>query len=92
MGDFPYKDPDVFRYDGPTLIVRGIKSHYVADDVLPLIGQFFPRFVVRDIDCGHWVVSERPEDFRQGRQSLLPLLRTRLTMAAVVEFLQDQDS
>ena len=66
MGDFPYRDPDQFRYDGPTLFIRGTRSHYVADDVLPLIGRFFPKFVVKDIDCGHWVISERPEEFRQG--------------------------
>lgn len=66
MGDFPFKDPDENRYDGPTLIIRGTKSHYVADDVLPLIGRFFPRFELRDIDSGHWVISEKPEAFRQG--------------------------
>ena len=66
MGDFPYKDPDAFRYEGSTLIVRGTKSYYVADDVLPVVGKFFPNFVVKEIDCGHWVISEKPEEFRQG--------------------------
>ena len=66
MGDFPFKDPDEARYDGPTLFIRGTKSHYVADDVLPLIGRFFPRFEVSDVDCGHWVISEKPEAFRKG--------------------------
>ncbi|KAL8800468.1 MAG: hypothetical protein Q9200_007234 [Gallowayella weberi] len=66
MGDFPFKKPEEACYKGPTLFVRGIHSHYVADDVLPVIGQFFPRFLVHDIDCGHWVISERPEEFRQG--------------------------
>jgi pimeloyl-ACP methyl ester carboxylesterase len=66
MGDFPFRDPDEARYDGPALVIRGTKSHYVADDVLPLIGRFFPRFKLIDIDCGHWVVSERPKEFRKG--------------------------
>lgn len=66
MGDFPFKDPDEARYDGPALFIRGTKSHYVADDVLPLIGRFFPRFELRDIESGHWVISEKPEPFRQG--------------------------
>ena len=76
MGDFPFKDPDEARYDGPTLVIRGTKSHYVADDVLPLIGRFFPRFELRDIESGHWVISEKPEAFRQ----------------AVVDFLQGEES
>ncbi|KAL8873433.1 MAG: hypothetical protein Q9174_001108 [Haloplaca sp. 1 TL-2023] len=66
MGDFPYKSPYEASYRGPALFVRGIKSHYVADDVLPVIGQFFPRFIVKDIDSGHWVISEQPEAFRQA--------------------------
>ena len=66
MGDFPFKDPDEAHYDGQTLIVRGTKSRYVADDVLPLVGRFFPTFKLIDIDSGHWVISEKPEAFRQG--------------------------
>ena len=67
MGDFPYKDSSGARFDGSTLVIRGSKSHYVADDVLPVIGQFFPRFILKDIDSGHWVISEQPEAFRQGK-------------------------
>ena len=78
MGDFPYKDPDTCRYEGSTLIIRGTKSHYVADDVLPVIGRFFPRFVVKDIDCGHWVISEKPEEFRQGEASFSSLVASKL--------------
>ena len=66
MGDFPFKDPDEAHYHGQTLIVRGTKSRYVADDVLPLVGRFFPTFKLIDIDSGHWVISEKPEAFRQG--------------------------
>ncbi|KAF1346754.1 Alpha/Beta hydrolase protein [Delphinella strobiligena] len=75
MADFPFKDPDEARWNGPTLFVRGTKSHYVADEALPIIGRFFPRFEVKDIDCGHWIISERPEEFRQ----------------AILEFLQDKE-
>jgi pimeloyl-ACP methyl ester carboxylesterase len=66
LGDFPFKDPAERRFDGPTLIVRGTKSHYIADDVLPVVGEFFPRFKLQDIDSGHWVISEKPEEFRRG--------------------------
>lgn len=66
MADFPFKDPDTHKYKGPTLVVRGTKSHYVADESLPLIGGFFPRFELLDVDCGHWVMSEGFEEFRRG--------------------------
>ncbi|KAF2208581.1 hypothetical protein CERZMDRAFT_101326 [Cercospora zeae-maydis SCOH1-5] len=66
LGDFPFKNPDETRFQGPTLIVRGTKSHYVSDETLPICGRFFPNFETADIDAGHWVVSEKPEEFRQA--------------------------
>lgn len=66
MGDFPYKDPNQARFEKPALFVRGTRSKYVPDEALPVVGQFFPRFEVVDIEAGHWVVSENPEAFRQG--------------------------
>ena len=79
LGDFPFKDPNAVRYEKPALFVRGTKSKYIPDEVLPAIGQFFPRFELADIDAGHWVISEKPEDFRQGKRSpfiLVPVLCT----------------
>jgi pimeloyl-ACP methyl ester carboxylesterase len=75
MGDFPFRDPDSARFEKPTLMIRGTKSHYVPDETLPIIGRFFPRFELRDVESGHWVVSENPEGFRR----------------AVVEWLGDKD-
>lgn len=66
MADFPFTEPDEVRWEGDALFVRGTKSHYVPDEVLPVVGRFFPRFKVLDIDCGHWVVSEKPEEFKRG--------------------------
>lgn len=66
MGDFPFKDPREVRFAKPALFVRGTKSKYVPDEVIPLIGQFFPYFELVDIDAGHWLISENPEAFREG--------------------------
>ncbi|KAI1462220.1 alpha/beta-hydrolase [Annulohypoxylon moriforme] len=63
LGDFPFKDPSVARFEKPALFVRGTRSPYVPDEVIPLIGQFFPRFRMVDIEAGHWVISEKPEEF-----------------------------
>ena len=68
MGDFPFKDPGERHFDGPTLLIRGIRSHYVADNVLPLIGRYFPCFELCNINSGHWVISERPDIFKRGRE------------------------
>lgn len=63
MGDFPFKDPEQARFEKPALFVRGTKSKYVPDEAIPLIGRFFPRFQMVDIEAGHWVISEKPEPF-----------------------------
>ena len=66
LGDFPYKDPEEMRFNRPALFVRGTHSKYVPDEALPIIGRFFPLFKLVDIEAGHWVISEKPELFRQG--------------------------
>ncbi|KAF2128295.1 alpha/beta-hydrolase [Dothidotthia symphoricarpi CBS 119687] len=75
MADFPYGDPETRRFEGRALFIRGTKSRYVSDEVVPIIGRFFPRFRMVDVECGHWVVSERPEAF----------------LEAVVEFLREEE-
>ncbi|RAL13243.1 alpha/beta fold family hydrolase [Aspergillus homomorphus CBS 101889] len=66
MADFPYREPGSVRYDGPTLFVRGTKSRYVTDDAIPAIKAFFPRAQIADVEAGHWLISEKPEAFRQA--------------------------
>ncbi|KUI58874.1 hypothetical protein VP1G_06120 [Cytospora mali] len=66
MGDFPYKEPGKVRFQKPALFVRGTKSKYVPDEVLPVVGEFFPLFEVVDVEAGHWLISENPEAFRQA--------------------------
>lgn len=53
VGSFPYH-PDKVRSTKPALFVRGTKSHYVPDEVIPIIGRFFPLFTLKDIVAGHW--------------------------------------
>ncbi|ROW08875.1 hypothetical protein VMCG_02801 [Cytospora schulzeri] len=66
MGDFPYKEPGKVRFGKRALFIRGTKSKYVPDEVLPVVGEFFPLFEVVDVEGGHWVISENPEAFRQA--------------------------
>jgi pimeloyl-ACP methyl ester carboxylesterase len=67
LGDFPFKQPGEVRFVKPALFVRGTQSKYVPDEVIPLIGQFFPMFELVDVDAGHWLISEKPEAFREGK-------------------------
>lgn len=70
VGEFPFIPKD-YCYKGPTLVIRGTKSTFVPDEALPLIGELFPRFVVRDIDAGHWVIAEKPMEFVDEVQRFL---------------------
>lgn len=60
---WPY-DFNVSRWTGgPALFIRGTESGYVPDELIPDIGRYFPNFEVRDIESGHWVISEKPKEF-----------------------------
>ncbi|KAI0434645.1 alpha beta hydrolase fold family [Xylaria sp. FL1042] len=63
LGDFPFRNPDEARFEKPALFVRGTHSKYVPDEAIPVIGRFFPRFSLVDIEAGHWVISEKPAEF-----------------------------
>ncbi|TGZ83384.1 alpha/beta-hydrolase [Ascodesmis nigricans] len=65
MGGFPFH-PDKERFEKPALFVRGTMSHYVPDETIPIIGRFFPLFRMKDIESGHWVISEKPHDFKDA--------------------------
>lgn len=71
MADFPFSQSSngpaaAATYNGPTLFVRGLQSTYVGEKTVPAIRKFFPNAELADIDAGHWVISEKPEEFRQG--------------------------
>lgn len=66
MADFPFEEAENLRYDGPTLFIRGTKSRYVSDDTIPAIKRYFPNAQIADVEAGHWLISEKPEDFRKG--------------------------
>lgn len=55
-------NPWVHRWTGPSLFIRGTRSHYIADEFIVDIARFFPNFEVRDIDATHWVNTEKPKE------------------------------
>ncbi|KAF7591436.1 hypothetical protein BBP40_001538 [Aspergillus hancockii] len=75
LGDFPHKDEPV-QFHKPALFLRALRSHYIAEDAFPVISSFFPQSRIENIDCGHWIVQERPEEFRR----------------AVIEFINSEES
>lgn len=86
LGDFLSQDAGEAKFEGPALFIRGSKSHYVSDDILPLIKGFFPNFQLLDIDSGHWVMSEKPEEFREGQETD-SLCKFALTRSGLVRFI-----
>ncbi|KAK2811302.1 hypothetical protein FQN50_002178 [Emmonsiellopsis sp. PD_5] len=66
MAGFPFKPSDDVKFDRPSLFVRGTRSHYVGDKSLPIISHFFPKYQLKDVDAGHWLISENPDAFNQA--------------------------
>ncbi|WP_280562033.1 alpha/beta fold hydrolase [Chromohalobacter sp. 48-RD10] len=54
-------------YTGPTLVLRGGRSDYVSDDVLPAVEAVLPEACIETIPgAGHWLHAEQPEAFQQA--------------------------
>ncbi len=51
-------------YTDPVLFIRGARSDYVRDAVLPALHSAFPQATVETLaDCGHWLHAEQPALF-----------------------------
>ncbi|MDR5865841.1 alpha/beta fold hydrolase [Halomonas koreensis] len=58
-------------YQGPTLVVRGARSAYVTDAMLPALREVLPRAELETLDAGHWLHAERPEAFQAAVNGFL---------------------
>ncbi|KAI5306848.1 hypothetical protein KEM56_006827 [Ascosphaera pollenicola] len=66
MAGFPFTEADSAKFDGPAMFIRGTQSPYVKDEARLLIKHFFPNYEMVDIDASHWLISEKPEEFRDA--------------------------
>ncbi|WP_111411895.1 alpha/beta fold hydrolase [Billgrantia lactosivorans] len=62
-------------FEGPTLVLRGGKSHYVPDSALPNLREVLPnaRLVTLE-EAGHWLHAEQPEAFQSAVEEFLDSL------------------
>lgn len=59
--------PAGYRFDKPTLFIKGSKSNYITSEDQPLIDLHFPSARILEIpDAGHWVHAENLPDFIKG--------------------------
>lgn len=65
LGEFPHATGSG-NFSKPVLFLRGLQSHYIPETAFSLMSTVFPRSETVNIDCGHWIVQEKPEEFRQG--------------------------
>lgn len=59
-------------YDGPCLFIKGTKSErYIEESDLPSMEAFFPEMQLQEIDAGHWVHAEKPQELLETVLSFL---------------------
>lgn len=64
--------PKDYRYDGPTMFLRGANSDYIKDKDQPRIKTHFPKSVLVTLkDAGHWLHAEQPEAFAESTKAFL---------------------
>lgn len=61
---FPWA-PGERSFHGNTLFVKGTKSKYINRRNVPIIKQFFPEATVTELDTGHWIHAEKPNEFKK---------------------------
>ncbi|KAG0354895.1 hypothetical protein BGZ54_001421 [Gamsiella multidivaricata] len=62
LGHIDFK-PGQDRYEGKTLVIKGTKSKYIQKKDEDLIRTFFPNSRIAELETGHWVHAEKPEEF-----------------------------
>ncbi|KAJ5698709.1 Alpha/Beta hydrolase protein [Penicillium macrosclerotiorum] len=65
LGDFPYRSGEA-EFRQPVLFLRALQSHYFPQTAFPIIESFFPNSKILEMNCGHWIVQEKPAQFRKG--------------------------
>ncbi|WP_431026354.1 alpha/beta fold hydrolase [Halomonas sp. H5] len=51
-------------FNGPTLVIRGSRSSYVTDAMLPTLREVLPEAQLVTLEAGHWLHAEQPEAFQ----------------------------
>ena len=56
--------PPDYKFEKPTLFLRGSKSDYILDEDFLMIEHHFPLGNIETIsNAGHWLHAENPSDF-----------------------------
>ncbi len=52
-------------FEGEVLFIRGTRGDYITETDFPQIKRLFPKANVADVDSGHWIHAEAPEEFQK---------------------------
>lgn len=64
--------PAGYKFDNPTLFIKGSKSNYITAEDEPVIKLHFPSAKILEIqNAGHWVHAENMADFYTGVKNFL---------------------
>jgi esterase len=63
-------------FEGPTLFLRGARSRYIEPEDEVAISRMFPNASIVDIEAGHWLHAERPQEFADAVVRFLPVRQT----------------
>ncbi|RZF39804.1 hypothetical protein LSTR_LSTR000452 [Laodelphax striatellus] len=58
--------PENAHYDGQTLFVIGKRSDFVKPEEHGEIRRIFPKVKFLELDAGHWVHADKPQEFIEG--------------------------
>jgi pimeloyl-ACP methyl ester carboxylesterase len=73
LNDFMTHDYTGMNFFGPTLVLGGSRANYVKPEYYPKIREIFPRAQIEMLDTGHYIHSEKPNEFVQKVEQFIAM-------------------
>ncbi|KAK6458641.1 Alpha/Beta hydrolase protein [Scheffersomyces xylosifermentans] len=63
LGAWPADKVEGRKFDKPVLVMGAKHSKFVLPEYLPEFKKYFSNLSYQEFDCGHWIVTDMPEEF-----------------------------
>ncbi|KAK6464463.1 Alpha/Beta hydrolase protein [Scheffersomyces coipomensis] len=63
MGQWPLEQVSGLKFTKPVLVMAAKHSNFVQPQYKPLFEEYFTDLTYHEFDCGHWIVTDKPDEF-----------------------------
>ncbi|ODV78953.1 alpha/beta-hydrolase, partial [Suhomyces tanzawaensis NRRL Y-17324] len=63
LGEWPAEAVDGKVFTKPTVVMAAKHSNFIRSTHRPAFEKYFPQVEFQEFDCGHWIVTDKPNEF-----------------------------